>query len=330
MKYSVFSLALVLLISACVSGNQESTTATTAAAAQGTAALPTTATTKPTATPQAAIFVSLKNLTVGSYQKELREIEWSPDNKFLYATVGGDVVIFDAESGIELKRATSDYRKLAASPDGRFLVSGQKIYDAKNLNIIKDFKTAGDSNNLGSGVAAFSPDSSKLATIATTDVHYIRIFETSTWQKISEFSGVQDKNFIYWSNDGKKLNTGAAIIDSSAGTKLKDSLGVYSPDEKKAGKEEFDNIGTITIFNVYDAETSAKLSRFNMAAINVWQWSPDSKFILTTAGELFDTSGKKIGKASPGAYMDLVKWSPNGKKVVFADENYIRIFSVNL
>lgn len=179
-------------------------------------------------------------------------------------------------------------------------------------------------------MAAFSPDSSKLATIATTDVHYIRIFETSTWQKISEFSGVQDKNFIYWSNDGKKLNTGAAIIDSSAGTKLKDSLGVYSPDEKKAGKEEFDNIGTITIFNVYDAETSAKLSRFNMAAINVWQWSPDSKFILTTAGELFDTSGKKIGKASPGAYMDLVKWSPNGKKVVFADENYIRIFSVNL
>ncbi len=107
------------------------------------------------------------------HQAGVVRVALSPDGKTLAtATVTGDIVLFDAATGKELKRLGNhggDVLSLAFDEDGQLLASAGLDGTAKMWNL-RSGKTVHSLNGMGPVAAAFSPDGKLLATVHGTEV----------------------------------------------------------------------------------------------------------------------------------------------------------------
>ena len=175
--------------------------------------------------------------------QEIERVAWTSDGaRVASVSEDGLMRVFDAETGAVVARHRHDngIDGLAASPDGRFLVSGQervedvgivRVFDGRGERLLARYDFPGTVNEV-----TFTRDGRRMAAVGD---HAARIYEVEddpeAWRVIHEFAlpnpaGPYGDGLIYinagFSPDGRMLAAGAAhgfvqVYDTEGGERLR-------------------------------------------------------------------------------------------------------------
>jgi WD40 repeat protein len=145
-------------------------------------------------------------------------LAYSADSKLLASGSFQEVILWDAQSGMLLKRLNGFADRvvtLSFSPNGKWLATGGgaptedgeiKIFDIDSGNLVTEIKNGHSDTVFG---VCFSPDSTKIATCGADK--FVKVFEVPGGRFLKSFEGhthhVLD---VAWKADGKLLVSGGA------------------------------------------------------------------------------------------------------------------------
>jgi uncharacterized caspase-like protein len=268
---------------------------------------------------------------------------FAPDGKTFAMASGQDVVIFDVETGNEIKRMQGrklfDWiSSLAFSPDGRFLVAGYvKLGSEKNLAVVWDVaderavhifqseKEKSETAWLGVRSVTFSPDG-RYVYIGSEDSS-VRVWDLTTEKEISKFK--PHDGYVYSldvSKDGKRLafagSYGAVLLlDAANGQVLKQFVGdnndvvsvAFSQDERYIVAGGFDQ--TVRVWEVATGRLIHRLTGHTNRIIKV-NFSPDGRFIVSAS----DDGTTRFWNAQTGREICQLITLPDGTWIVIDNE----------
>ncbi len=239
---------------------------------------------------------------------------------------------------------TGPLRKIAYSPDGKYLLTGStdetaRLWDAATGREVRQF--IGHTNTVW-GVA-FSPDGKHILTGSFDKT--VRLWDAATGKELRQFIGHTDAvSSATFSPDGKYILTGSAdktarLWDAATGQELRQFIGhtdivwtaAFSPDGKYILTGSADKTARL-----WDAATGQELSQFtgHLGSV-IAAFSPDGKYIATASDDytarLWDLkTGQElqqfIGHTNP---VVNVAFSPDGKYVVTASyDSTARVWDV--
>jgi WD40 repeat protein len=230
-------------------------------------------------------------------------VMYSPDGKRILASIIDDatILIFDAESGRELRRLSGDFTEIPAaaySPDGRRIITGTTegsiiIWDAGSG---RELQTLYGHDDYVRSVA-YSPDGRHI--ISGSDDGTVIIWDAASGRELRKLSRYGSDSYVY--------------IYAVA----------YSPDGRRiiAGDDD----GAITI---WDAESGRELQSLSVSwsgEIYLMSYSPDGRRIIAGTEEgimMWDAvSGRELRTLYHGDYVYSLAYSPDGKRIVSAGES---------
>ncbi len=265
-----------------------------------------------------------------------RDAEWSRDTVKVWDTTTGDGLLF-------LEQLDARVGKIAYSPDGTRLATGQSVYDA-----VTGEEVLGE---LGDQFLAYSPDGTRLVVGGAWGWSAVLDATTGDEQYTSPrcpgpHSWVWD---AAWNPDGLRLATTCAASinvwhwDAATGYELLTIKGdvtvtdvEWSPDGTRIATASADG----TIATIWDAATGAELATLSGHSAGyggIWAlaWSPDSTRIATASAD----GTAKIWDAATGAELATltghtdqvtdVAWSPDGTRIATASaDGTVKIWQV--
>jgi WD40 repeat protein/serine/threonine protein kinase len=248
-----------------------------------------------------------KEVVLLGYKSRLNGVAFLPDGKRLFSTGAFEpAALWDLGRGEALrifKQPTGGMtgsNGFAVSPDGRWLVTSNAIYETADGRIVVDFTTAGDNDEPGDDWlshgsqiygAAFSKDGRLLACATTVEKH-LGLLDTANWQTLVE-KHVPDSPFISvsFSPDGKYLATGddngkvelwsvdplerIAMLGRHA-ARVKSVA--FSPDGDQIASSSDDK--TIALWNVGSRRLAARIGT-HAAPVRALAFSPDGKHLVS-------------------------------------------------
>jgi WD40 repeat protein len=148
----------------------------------------------------------------------VESLAYSPNSRFLASGSFQEVILWDAQTGVLVRRLTGFVDRVVAlsfSPNGKWLATGGgaptedgeiKLFDVDSGNLVMEIKNGHSDTVFG---VCFSPDSTKLATCGADK--FVKVFEVPGGQFLKSFEGhthhVLD---VAWKADGKVLASGGA------------------------------------------------------------------------------------------------------------------------
>ncbi|HZT81178.1 MAG TPA: c-type cytochrome domain-containing protein [Gemmataceae bacterium] len=148
----------------------------------------------------------------------VESMAYSPDGKLIASGSFGEVILWDAQTGMVRQKLTGFADRVVAlsfSPDGKLLATGGgaptedgeiKVFEAATGKPVADIKNGHSDTVFG---VCFSPDGKKLATCGADK--FVKVFEIPSGKFLKSFEGhthhVMD---VGWSGDGKLLASGGA------------------------------------------------------------------------------------------------------------------------
>lgn len=258
----------------------------------------------------------------------VRRAVFSPDGRRL-VSIGEDhqVIVWDFARRQRVKTLTAHtatVNAVAFSPDGKWFATGSDdksiiIWDAAALE-----STAVLGNQPGPVLTlAFSPDSTRLVSAAGGGGGPGRVWDTSTWQTLSEFQwGASYGNFVFLSNRELGDSSGR-IRDVDTGKLMRDpgddwlaNWADFSADRKQLAS--VNTSGDVKFFDM----PSRKLIAVHHAHLDHGRsvaYSPDGKLLATAAERIILWDAKTRERIAPLEYESIVwsvAFSPDGRWLV--------------
>jgi RNA polymerase sigma factor (sigma-70 family) len=276
-----------------------------------------------------------KEVTQFQDQEELEDVAWSPDGKRLAIRTRQAVSLWDIAASKRIYRIAypgNDIRSLAFSPDGKFLLSGDKVWESATGNNVATLEGS------LSGCLAFAPDGKTLAAGGYQGL--ILLYDTTTWKvlphvRATRFAGpVQVVGFL---PGGKSLivhdQKGAQVWETATGKELFDlrlqgdhpRAFALAPDGKTLGTVGVH--GTITLWDASTGRQRHKLRQVrpgegNRGLLPAVAFAPDSRTVASAGLEddirLWEVdTGKELLrlKGHSGGIYSLI-FSPDGKTLI--------------
>lgn len=286
----------------------------------------------------------------------LYSVQWSPDgSKLLAGEYNGQVIVWDALSGVELYRFGEHRAKGLEggrgrwSPDGTRIVTWSanftaRLWDSESGLLLQTF--AGHTEDITT--VYFSPDGGRLLTLCEDST--ARIWDINSGALLLTYTGHTGITLdAQWTRDGTRIATGSAdattrIWDTATGqtllvladrepNALMVSSGVqaeiwgvsFSPDERQIVATGMDGLAI-----VYDVASGAVLHKLYISTQGttypdlVWDsyWSPDSTRILVQAVQtppsVWDAATGELQLVLQG-HTDIVsrtRWSVDGARIM--------------
>jgi WD40 repeat protein len=247
-------------------------------------------------------------------------LAFSPDGKRLASASGGrreqgkelpgEVKVWDAQTGQELRTIKGAGDSVAFSPDGKRLASGSldrtvKVWDAQTGQELLAFK--GHTSTVGS--VAFSPDGKRLASAGAGGA--VKMWDAQTGQELFTISEQGQFPRVVFSPDGKRL----------------------------ASSRHFGGPGAVGLVKVFDAQTGEELLRLvgHTTGVSSVVFSPDGKRLASGSGnptgnhngevKVWDAqTGQELLTLKGGSYGHAVAFSPNGHWLVSCADGTVKIY----
>ena len=274
----------------------------------------------------AAAVIELRVLRCPS--PDVSEVAWSPDGSHLAAVTNGEVLLWDADSGREIRvmntsptspRASATYGPnfVAAhwSPDGRLLavdgwIDGTvRLIDTKTGEEAKRLQvaTAGASASIG-----WSPKGDYVASSARNE-RVIRVWNSATWQEVTTLGGLlKDANALAWSPDGTWI--------SSYGLGAEITVSHFREKQVQVLRQV-----------VREQQLPEWLRPYWQYAMNVttMTWSRDGRYLAVntqaTIASLWDTRNWKEAQQLHG--IRSMTWNPDGKQFAALTGEMLSVWS---
>jgi len=246
-----------------------------------------------------------------------------------------------------------DITSVSISPDGKKIASSSsdctvRIWNTANFDVlfILDEHTSRVSST------SFSPDGLRLA---TGSANIIKIWDTNTGRKITEYSL---ENSLYlsdlkWRSDGKQIAAAVSVIGaneiilfdlekSSRQTITRDwsvQRMIYSPDGRKLAAAQYNN--TISVWDTATSESLYEMGDGERLPVYMLEFTPCGKYIVSSNFELFNSTDTslKLWNAETGAFIGIiidfetpigsVSFTKDGKRMITSSgDSTIRIWDL--
>jgi WD40 repeat protein/class 3 adenylate cyclase len=263
------------------------------------------------------------------------DVAFSPDNKYVL-TGGGDrtMRLWDIETAQELRRFpfSAYVHAIDVSPDGKWVLVGSDDGGARIWRFNASPRLGLFHQGTGVAAVAFSPDGKLIFTGGATGT--AQLWDAITGKKLHDFIGHKDViNYgVAFSPDGKYLVTGSwdasiRLWEVQTGREVRQFIGTnasvngveFSPDGRYIVSAGNDGI------LLWDAQTGQKVRKFSEIHVYRATFSPDGKYVLTSAGITPDGKAR-LWNASTGQLireyqsaigeMSSVDFSPDGKYII--------------
>jgi WD40 repeat protein len=273
---------------------------------------------------------------IAQFGTSVKSCAWSPDGKRI-VTGGrdGEVIIWGAESGEELRRLKGHNREVnscAWSSDGKRIVTGGLdreaiIWDAESGEVLRRLK----GHNSWINSCAWSPDGKRIVT-GGRDGEVI-IWDAESGEELRRLKEHNSWiNSCAWSPDGEWIVTGGRdgeviIWGAESGEELRRLKGhngeVNSCAWSSDGKRIVSGGGGGEVI-ICDAESGEELRRLkgHNSWINSCAWSPDGKRIVTGGWDreaiICDAESGEVLHRLKGhnRWVTSCAWSSDGKRIV--------------
>ena len=272
---------------------------------------------------------------------------FSPDRRFLAAVFTRRVVIWDANTGRELKhipRPKASMERGVFSPNGESLV----VRETNAITLLEwrtgrerpvKFPVAHTSPGFNLCQQRFSPDGRYLI-VSNAWQGPVRVFEVDGLWEL--YTREQSGHCLTASPDGKWLaiipwqRAGVLLLDLPTG-KERDGIATtdrvtvvaFSPDSETlaVGERTEDRKGIIRLL---DPATRKERARYELdSALSELSFSPDGKTIAcvlwSRVGVLIDTGTARVTRC-PNSYLRAAVFSPDGKTLVGPGNGYLRVW----
>ncbi len=251
-------------------------------------------------------------VTYRGHNKLVHAVAWAPDGKRIAsASDDGTVQVWEALTGkllITYRGHNSGVQAAAWSPDGRLIASGGSSYEGKHVSLqVWDASTGmtrliySDSMLYDIPALAWSPDGTRIVFVGGYG-DPVRVWDVATQNMLLTYTGHGDlgANAVAWSPDGTRIASGGALEDKT--------------------------------IQIWDATTGETLLTYRghganeeFCTIYAVAWSPDSKFIVSSA----EDGTVQVWNAASGqrilTYLghggqeynsvNSVAWSPDGRRI---------------
>ena len=263
-------------------------------------------------------------------------VAWSPDGRFIAASHGNVVTVWDAAAGsraAEFEENASKLTSVAWSPDGtRLAAAGApnflQIYDMANLSrALKFTQLTSNAHSL-----AWSPDGIK---IVTGSDKAIKIWNARTGELEKTLASIDNRinHAVAWSPDGSKIvaclegyDTSRTPIWNSTTGKVVQTIAWYGT--SLAFSPDGGQLAIVTGYSVYIYGFTGGLLQRTIAghsdSVNSVSWSPDGKLLATASNDntvrIWNvSSGEEMAAFNGhGEVVRTVRWSPDGTRIASA------------
>jgi WD40 repeat protein/tRNA A-37 threonylcarbamoyl transferase component Bud32 len=288
-------------------------------------------------------------LTFHGLTSRVSNMVFSPDGKRLAAgsagtrdgtqgaRVGGEVKVWDAQTGKELLTLKTRSWCVAFSPDGTRLANaggeGVKVWDAQTGQELLSLQGA-------SWRVAYSPDGKRIASVSNDTT--VKVWDAQTGQELLAFKGHTELVYsVAFSPDGKRLvSTGGGAVkvwDAQSGQELLSLKAIsyspqgvaFSPDGKRLASGDSDRA------TVWDAQTGQEL--LSLKGRTGWvdgvTFSPDGKRLASGSWlgmlQIWDLqTGQEIRTLKGGG--GSVVFSPDGQRLVSTSaDNTVKVWDAH-
>jgi serine/threonine-protein kinase len=302
--------------------------------------------------------LNLDRMDVVHARKEEMPWTWSPDEQHLAISLdspkGVRTEFWNVQTGQRgWSIPSAGGRVLAWSPDGRYLVAGNKIWELSSRKEIGVIHRQSDSLNVG-----WSPDSRRVAWVTSGESG--GIWDRETGQTIPMKLDAGSLRYgLVWRADGKQLaftdDHRVEIRDAATGEKLSTPPGVEGEALAWGAKgiisAQAIHLDSVRVKNAdtgqsktlalqkpegrFTVETRTNLGRGKAVA-----WSPDGQYVAlvgslvgtrinATVVKIFQVgTGQELKTWKPNFYPDFLAWSADGLHLGMADSRQMEIWDV--
>ncbi len=294
------------------------------------------------------VTTSPKARTLMGHTNSVISVAYSPDGQRLASAGGGEVKVWDAQTGQVLHTFPGRASGVAFSPDGKRLAGSHwdstvKVWDAQTGQELLTFK-----GHTGGSSVAFSPDGKRLASASGAHDEQakplpgeVKVWDAQTGQELLTLKGTGTVgrgtfSSVVFSPDGKRLASGGIPVkvwDAQTGQVLHTFPGrgsgvAFSPDGQRLASGARD--GTMM---VWDAQSGRELLTLTGHTADVWSvaFSPAGKRLATLSRDqtvkVWDAqTGQETLTLEGRSPSRGLAFSPDGHRLASADGSMVKIW----